>query len=142
MCTNHETPAETHLQKVYTDYLASLLKHVKQDIRRRLGYDAWQEQRGLAEVVFTHPSSWGVQQLEALRDAATATGLIPRERNIASLHFVSEADAYASFALRYCDRFRAEVQVVIDSMFDIDVVNSDTTMCSTLSVLYRPELHS
>lgn len=92
-------PSSAPLDQIYTDYLAYLLRHTRNHIRRRVGHDPWDRLQHKAEIVLSHPNRWGKRQQKFLQAAAISAGLITRAGAIDRLHFVEEAEASACFAL-------------------------------------------
>ncbi|EUC60258.1 heat shock 70 kDa protein 12A, partial [Rhizoctonia solani AG-3 Rhs1AP] len=93
-------PHGVSLSRVYSDFLAYLIRHTQSFFEDRVidGKIIWQRHRSRMQFIITHPNGYGVREQAFLRTAATNAGLVTNATAASCVRFVTEAQA----SIHYC----------------------------------------
>ncbi|QRW20294.1 hypothetical protein RhiXN_09269 [Rhizoctonia solani] len=135
-----ELPPGVTLRQIYADFLRYLLKHTKTFFEDRVldGQQTWARYSPTMEVVIAHPNGWGIREQTFLRSAAVAAGFSTDEKALASVRFVTEAEASVHFCIHHTNLGSILKPGINFAVCDAGGSTVDTTLYSVKSA--RPIL--
>ncbi|KAF8754983.1 ATP binding [Rhizoctonia solani] len=135
-----ELPPGVTLRQIYADFLRYLLKHTKTFFEDRVldGRQTWARYSPTMEVVIAHPNGWGIREQAFLRSAAVAAGFSTDEKALASVRFVTEAEASVHFCIHHTNLGNILKPGINFAVCDAGGSTVDTTLYSVKSA--RPIL--